>query len=211
MQQFRDLKLIGNPNELEKVIEKIEALLCDGWTRAKDKEAKLKNKHNLSQFIFLAPKDNLIPQGALHLTFDENGYLYVCNIVPVEAGQLGIKNYNLILENFLTKFVEPTVSNLNIRIITSLAEKNIDDSMSPKVSEKLRRFSVCANKSTGCGHPRDQERFFDFVIQAHRESSLLDEFTLGKLLLDEGWSEYFADDLSNQYSSGRDLLKQYDS
>lgn len=211
MQQFRDLKLIGNPSEQERAIEKITALLCDGWTRAKNKEAILNNGYDLDQFVFLTPKDNSIPKASLHLTFDENRYLYVCNIVPIEMSQLGKGNYNLILDKFLAKFIEPAVNNLDIRIVTTPAEKNIDNSMGLELSEKLKRFSVCANQSTGCGHPRDQERFVDFIIQAHRESSLLDETTLKELLIDEGWSEYFADDLSSKYRFGRDLLKQYDS
>lgn len=211
MQQFRDLKLIGNPNELSKLVEKIETSLCDGWIRAKDKEAILKNGYNSDQFVFLTPEDNSIPYASLHIDSDENGYLYICNIVPAEKSQLGKKNYNLILEKFLAKFVEPAVKDLDIRIVTTSAEKNINNSMSPELSEKLKRFSVCANKSTGCGHPCDQERFMDFIIQAHREGSLLDDSTLRGLLIDEGWSEYFADDLSSKYCFNRDVLKQYDS
>lgn len=166
--------------------------------------------HPLAQEDFRTNgKDNSIPKASLHLTFDENRYLYVCNIVPVEMGQLGEENYNLILENFLTKFIEPAVNDLDIKIVTTPAEKNIDNSMSPELSAKLKNFSL--NKSTGIGHPCDQKRFFDFIIQAHRESSLLDESTLKQLLLDEGWSEYFTDDLSSKYCFGRELLKQYDS
>ena len=167
MQQFRDLKLIGNPSELESVIEKIEALLDDGWTRSRDKEAKLKKYSPSNQFVFLTPKDDSIPSASLHLTFDDNGYLYVCNIVPVEMGQLSKKSYNLILDVFHTKFIEPAVNELDIRIVTTPAEINIDNSMSPELSKTLKRFSDCANKSTGGSHPLDEKRFFDFVIQAH--------------------------------------------
>lgn len=83
--------------------------------------------------------------------------------------------------------------------------------MNPKLEEKLKCFSGCANKSNGGAHPRDRQRFNDFIVQAHYENSSLDDFTLRELLIDEGWSERHADDLSSKYCFARDLLKQYDS
>ena len=83
--------------------------------------------------------------------------------------------------------------------------------MSPKLSITLKRFLECANMGDGGSHPLDEKRFFDFIIQAHHERSLLDESTLRGLLIDEGWSEHHADKLSSKYCFGKDLLKQYDS
>ncbi|WP_414551610.1 hypothetical protein [Anabaena sp. CCY 0017] len=122
-----------------------------------------------------------------------------------------IELYNVILEEFLTKFVEPAVQGLEIRVLTSLAERTIDNSMNPELAEKLRRFSNCANKSTGGPHPRDEQSFVELIIQGHQENSLLDESTLEKLLIDEGWSKKYANELSNRYRFGRQLLKFYSS
>jgi hypothetical protein len=46
------------------------------------------------------------------------------------------------------------------------------------MSQLLKIFSGSANKSSGRTHTFDQIGFFDFIIQAHSEKSLLDETTL---------------------------------
>ena len=179
MQQFRDLKLIGSSSELEKFIERIETSLCDGWTKVEKRKNSILVSHRFTAFNFVSPQTNTRPQGSLSLAFDdENGYLYVCNIVPLEYGQLEIQDYNSILEEFLTKFVEPAAQDLNIKIETTAAERTIDNSMSPKLSITLKCFLECANMGDGGSHPLDEKRFFDFIIQAHHERSLLDESTL---------------------------------
>lgn len=211
MQQLRELKLIGNSSELENFVERIETSLCDGWKKVENRKNSILVEHRFTQFSFVSPPTNTRPQGRLSLAFDDNGYLYVCNIVPLENGNLGIKNYNSILEEFLTKFVEPTAQDLGIKIETTAAERNIDNSMSPELSITLKRFLECANQSTGGSHPLDEKRFFDFIIQANSESSLLDESTLEGLLIDEGWSEDQADKLSRKYRFGKDLLKHFNS
>lgn len=81
--------------------------------------------------------------------------------------------------------------------------------MSPEMSKLLKQFSDAANKSSGGTHPLDEQRFFDFIVQAHEEKALLDETELRKLLVDDGWSSRHAQELSSKYSFGRDLLNHY--
>lgn len=209
MKSFCELKLIGSFSEQEKLIEQIEQNLCGSWIRDRDIEAEFQSRHRVDYQIFVRQKINSEPTVALFWTPDENGYLYVCNIVPKEVGELGVEDYNVILEEFLTQFVEPSAQNLDVRIVTAEAEKTIDNSMSLELAGKLRRFSNLANKSSCGTHPCDQQRFFDFVIQAHLEKALLDESTLKALLVDEGWSEEYAYELSMKYDSGRELLQQF--
>lgn len=212
MKDFSDLRLIGNSSELEKLIELIEQNLCDGWTRGKDNEIKLQNCSKVDYQIFTCSRTNLRRSAALFLTFDNNKYLYVCNIVPNEKGtsDLGIDGYNSILREFQTKFIEPIAKDLEIRVIVTPPELNIDNVMSSQLVANFRQFSDAANKASGGTHPNDEKRFFDFVIQAHTEKSLLDESTLRKLLIDEEWSEDHAYNLSIKYDFGRDLLKHYE-
>ncbi|MBW4576270.1 MAG: hypothetical protein KME08_13415 [Aphanothece sp. CMT-3BRIN-NPC111] len=207
MKSFFELKLIGISSEQEKLIDRIEYNLCDGWTRAKDMEADFQANDKIDYRIFVCPK----PIAALFLTSDENKYLYVCNIVPKESNELGVDIYNTILEDFLTKLVEPAASGLDIRIVTTTADRSIDNSMSPELAEKFKHFSNLANKSSGGTHPSDERRLFDLIIQAHVEKSLLDESSLRELLVDEGWSEEQAYKLSIKYNFGMNLLKYYNS
>lgn len=210
MKAFRDLKLIGSDNEQERLINLIEQQLSNGWTRDREKEAELNSLFGHGSIIFTCSETVSRPAAGLCFVADENGYLYVSNIVPKD-GELGINRYNAILEEFLTQFVEPAAKGLDIQIITNSDELTIDNAMSPEMSQLLRRFSGAANKSSGGAHPLDEGRFFNFIVQAHNEKALLDETALRGLLVDDGWSSIHAQNLSSKYSFGRDLLKHYSS
>lgn len=217
MKSFRELKLIGTPSEQEKLIDLIEQNLCNGWKRARDKEIECRNKNKIDYRIFVCSRTNRLPTASVFLTYDKNGYLYVCNIIPTqEVGKIGresdnfrVESYNSILAEFLAKLVEPFAQDLDIRIVTTEEERNIDNSMSPELAEKLKSFSNLVNKSSGGTHHYDRERFFDFIIQAELENSLLDESTLKALLNDEGWTEGDAEELSVQYYFAMALLKRF--
>lgn len=114
------------------------------------------------------------------------------------------------MREFQTKFIEPIAKDLEIRVIVTPPELNIDNVMSSQLAAKFRQFSNAANKSSVGTHPNDEERFFDFIIQAHNEKSLLNESTLSELLIEEEWSEDHAYELSIKYDFGRDLLKRYE-
>jgi hypothetical protein len=213
MKTFSELKLIGSSSNLEKLIEQVEQNICDGWARDKDEECRQRISSKVDYQIFVCSKTSLRRAAALFFTFHSNKYLYLCNIVPREKGteNLEIDNYNSILEEFQTKFLEPCAQGLDIRIVVTPSEINATNSMSPELATKFQQFSYAANKSSGGTHPYDEERLFDFVIQAHLEKSLLDESTLRKLLVDEGWSDKDAYELSVKYDFGKDLLKRYES
>lgn len=208
MRNYRDLKFIGSLSEQDKLFQLIEEKLHDGWIRDKNKESDFKDK-NSEYKIFIRSKVDHLPSCALFLTPDNNSFFYVCNIAPEEELESPVENYNTVLEEFFVKFVQPSVDNLDIRVIFSEADKTIDNSMSPELADKLKRFSGAANKASAGTHPLDQERFLDFIIQAHLESSLLDESTLDELLKDENWSSKDALELSIKYNFGRKMLKRF--
>jgi hypothetical protein len=209
MKAFRDLKLIGSASEQERLISLIEQQLSNGWTRDREIEAELKSRSGYDYVNFICSETVSRPAAVLSFIADENGYLYVCNIVPKAHGQLEKDCYNSILEEFVTQFVEPAAKGLDIQIITTPGERTIDNSMSPELSQLLKRFSAAANKSSGGTHPLDERRFFDFIVQAHNERALLDETELRGLLVDDGWFSRYAEELSSKYLFGRDLLNHY--
>ncbi|MCT7975238.1 hypothetical protein [Laspinema olomoucense] len=211
MKDFRELKLIGSMEQQEKLLEAVEQQLKDGWTRDRDKEATEKSRVDITYKIFVCSQRGSRPAAALFFVADENNYFYITNIVSPEIRNGEVDKYNQVWEEFYSKFIEPIASNFDVDVITTPAERTIENSMSPEVAECLLRFSNAANKSSGGSHPYDEERFLDFIIQAHQEGSLLDESQLRKLLMiDKGWSEENASKLSCEYRFGMDLLKRYD-
>lgn len=209
MKALRDLKLIGSASEQERLIDLIEQQFSNGWIRDREREAKLKSQSALNYIIFTCSETVSRPAAGLCFIADENGYLYVGNIVPQNVRELGIDSYNAILEEFLTQFIEPAAKRLDIQILTTCGERTINNAMSPEMSQLLKHFSAAANKSSGGTHPLDERRFFDFIVQAHNERALLDETELSGLLVDDGWSSEHAQKLSSNYRFGRDLLNHY--
>lgn len=209
MKAFRDLKLIGSASEQERLIDLIEQQFSNGWTRDREREAKLKTRSGYDYIIFTCSETVSRPAARLSFIADKNGYLCVCDIVPQNVRELGKDRYNAILEEFLTQFIEPAAKGLDIQIVTTYGERTIDNAMSPEMSQLLKRFSAAANKSSGGTHPLDERRFFDFIVQAHNERALLDETELSGLLVDDGWSSEHAQKLSSNYRFGRDLLNHY--
>ena len=209
MKVFRDLKLIGTASEQTRLIDLVEKQLSNGWVRDREREAELKSQSGYDYIIFTCSKTASRSAAELNFVADENGYLYVSNIVPKELGELSEDQYNAILEEFSTRFIEHAAKELDIQIITTPDERSIDNAMSPEMSQLLKQFSAAANKASGGTHTSDEQRFLDFIVQAHHERSLLEETELTGLLLDDGWSDSHAQELSSKYRFGRDLLRRY--
>lgn len=134
----------------------------------------------------------------------------VVNIVPLEVGELSYRAYNTILEDFAACVARPAAKVAGYRVELSSGTLQLEDDVPASVLEALRRFSALANKSTGASHPLDRNRWFDFLILAHREGARLDASTLGRWLSEsEGWPEDAARDLAGEYERSRDLLARF--
>lgn len=207
VKDYRNLKLIGSVEEQAKLISLVEQQLNDGWVREREIEANAHSRSGYDYVMFGCSETTSRPAAFLSFLPDENDYLYVVNINPKGTKDLNEDQSNAILEEFLTRFIEPAAEGLDIRIITSPAELNIDNSMSPEMTYLFKQFSGNFAKAS---HAADEKRFFDFIIQAHNEGALLDEGRLRRLLEDEGWPESQAQEVSARYGFGMGLLKRYD-
>ena len=127
--------------------------------------------------LFRRDKSNLFPEAGLTLWAIETGY-YVPNITPLKVGELTYGQYNAILEEFVAFIVTPVAPRFGYVIRKSKPRETLDDWLSADAAIKLRRFSACANKSTGASHPMDEARWFDFLVAAHRDKSALDADSL---------------------------------
>ena len=211
MKVFRDLEISGSASSLMKLIETIESKLENGWTRDREAEKRLEETGSRGEkwFCFSCTEKEGREAAKLWFTFKGENTLYVSNIVPVEFGKLTYDQYNTILKDFHSKFIEPVGQPLGLKYILTSDVKDIEDWVSDETAKKLRRFSAAANR--GLLHPLDRERWFDFLVSAHKESSELDETTLMRWLIEhEKWSEEVASELAEEYENARALLKFYD-
>ena len=135
----------------------------------------------------------------------------VANIVPKEISELGVRGYNDVLNDFVSRVVVPASDESMFSFELGKRERCITDWTSHEAARALRRFSGTANKSTGSSHPSDQQRWFEFLFAVHRASGELDTHTLGRWLVEvDQWPAEVARDLTLEFEFGMALLKEYD-
>ena len=145
--------------------------------------------------------------------FGKSGLRYrVVNVVPVQPGSLGVHGYNDALQGFLQDVVEPARQALGLEIEVSSREQTMTDWTSEAAAEALRVFSEFANMSTGAHHPRDEARWWKFVIADHRAQGTLRAELLRQWLVEaERWPAETASELVSDWEKYRGLLAAYDA
>lgn len=212
MKIFRDLSITGprNPAQFEAVGEEIARHLPASWMRDRAREndnAELL-EDMLPVFVFERAADSLAPKSGLVMARDGQR-LSVANLVPIDVHQLSIDQYNAALEEFYRMAAKPACDALGYKADLTPENPPMTAWMTEGTFRKLSRFSAAANKSTGSSHPRDQERWMDFIIAATKESAPLKVDILKRWLIEEeGWDERTAGDLAIEYEFGRALLNR---
>ncbi len=146
------------------------------------------------------------PAGILSL-WGEGDELKVVNIVPTEIGELGIHNYNVLLQDFFSRFVADAAAGLPLKIELTKPHQSLDDWMPEQAAQALRLFSAAANHSSGSSHPLDRARWYDFLVKVHGASHDLDSDRLARWLHEEGeWGLDAAHDLASEFEFAMGLL-----
>lgn len=210
MKVFRELNAYGEPSGLQSMIVKIESALCDGWHR--DCKAEARSRRFCSEaevwFFFLRRAAAESPEIALAMT-QEGCRLTIANIFPTETGEISLDQYNSILTEFYLKFLHPASSETGVTIEVSSDERGLEEAFGWRSVALLKRFSGCANKSSG--HPADRSRWLDFIVSLHRRSIRGGDFgLLANWLIEEGWSEKKARELVSECDLALDLLRAID-
>ncbi|MCA3323791.1 MAG: hypothetical protein INF69_08780 [Roseomonas sp.] len=208
---FRDLNLRGPLARRPDLRHALIAAAQDPWHFDSDRTAKIGRNASSDDVLAFGRKatDGLLAAG-LTLCSQDGGY-YVPNIVPIEAGELGVAQYNEILADFIKRVVSPVAHRFDYQIDTTEAHQNLENWTSPQAAQKLLAFSATANKSTEASHPRDQQRWFDFVIAVHKSGKAMDPHHLVCWLHEiDGWDKESAHRLASQYETALSLLKHYD-
>jgi len=212
VQRYVDIEIRGPRNVLKQFPNAVEEHLDHGWSRDHEAEKRGKTLSGEPIYAFTCTEREERPAANLVLTFreDEN-FIYVPNIVPKEYGDLSYGEYNSIAKDFYDRFAEPVANELGLDSHITSGSEPITAYASEDTLQKLRRFSVTANKTTGSSHPNDRQRWLDFLTAAHVEDARLNPDVLTRWLLSEGgWPEEQAHKLASEYSFGRELLEAYD-
>jgi hypothetical protein len=209
MEIFRDLLIHGEREQVAALMDDIEKSLPPGWVRNRVMESQLRTltMRTKPTFSFAHDRDNRFPSATIYITEKEPGLYFVPNIVPIKKHRLSYGESNALLEEFGERIVRPCAEKRGVQIELTACQADLGDWLSDAAAEKLRMFSMAANKQAGFLVPRDQERWLDFIVTAHGEGSQLDAATLRRWLVEnEGWSPEIAGQLAGEYAFGGELL-----
>lgn len=208
LEVFQDLIITGAPESLDAFRTNLSRAVVAPWSHDLDGEQRLARVVGRSAVVMAfrrAPVGD-VPGGILSL-WGEGSELKVVNIVPTEVGELGISTYNLLLQDFATRFVAPATEGLELQVELTKPRQSLDDWMPARAAKALRAFSAAANHSSGSSHPLDRARWYDFLIKAHASANDLDADRLARWLIEEGeWGDDAAYDLASEFEFAMGLL-----
>lgn len=211
MKTFQKLRISGDPEEIDSRLKEIATSLRSGWSHNIERENELK-KDTLSEkgmYCFHCSESQSHPSANLWFAESEPGQWYNSNIVPDKVSRLDFDQYNTILNEFYDLFIKPLEEEQDVEVSISPAEASIENWVSSDTAKLLKIFSSAANRTVL--HWMDEERWYDFVIAAHRENADLDPDYLERWLReDEQWPEDMAYELAMSYEKSRSLLEYYD-
>lgn len=209
---FRDLELVGPPSGKPALREALLAQATGSWSVDIERSRNVARKVAISDDLLIISRlgDGRVQDTSLTLVEEEGGYR-VANIAPLAVGQLTHAEYNLVLQDFLEQVAAPAAEAASFSIRTTGGQQDLEDWMNEEAAGKLRRFSDCANKSNAASHPKDQERWFDFLIAVHASPTAPDAGRVVRWLSEiAGWDDDIAQRLGAKFENGLALLARYD-
>ncbi|MCP4699904.1 MAG: hypothetical protein GY862_24090 [Gammaproteobacteria bacterium] len=206
MKRYQELLINLLDDEFDNFIENIVTSLSEQWFRDKEEESNIPSFSDQKMYCFQRHLEDGL-DSSLWLTEKDKNTLYVSNIVPTEKPELSIVEYNSILNDFFNSFLQDASRKYNANIDMTSEDYSLDDLINKEAAKALRVFSSFANKSTGSAHPKDRERWLDFILLAYSDRKNFSPDEVEKFLLEDGWTHNFAVDLAIEYEFGIDLLE----
>jgi hypothetical protein len=211
MKVYADLEISGEVDALERAITELEASLNNGWSRSLELEGRLRIRRGHKVRCFTCTETNDRRAASVWLTEREGaGLWWVANIVPTAAGRLSHDEYNAIIEEFRSSFLQPIADRMQLAVRMGKTSEDLEDWLTGTGAERLRVFSESANKSTGSSHHDDRHRWFEFLTQVHSDNRGPSASILRDWLIGDEWPDDVASELASEYEFGRGLLQHYD-
>ncbi|MFR3727673.1 hypothetical protein [Lacrimispora sp.] len=204
MKTFKEFYLRGNGVNLKEFELNIASFVSGDW--------KLKsNNPSDDDFIVFSYIGQEVERANVYLYLkDCDGVGYkISNIVPSEKSKLDFDEYNAILDKCVQDCILPCAEKYNLESEITSENVSLENYMSEESKKKLHAFSVMANKSTGSSHPDDQRRWHDFICQTVISGDKNVTSILRRWLVEEGWDDENATELTIEYEQGLALLEHY--
>lgn len=217
MKIYQDLVIKLKPelkdNFIRHLREKVEHL--DSWHNRQDVENGFKQRSSAFSFDVLCFEscrysiDGTDFAGILWMHVKDYG-LKVTNIIPTIGNHLSHDQYNFILNDFKRQYIDQLAKDYQAEVYLSKDYFDMEDHIGKKALEKLLYFSDTSNRSTGRSHHMDFQKWADFIFTVHLEHKHLSADDLCNWLIEQGWWDKTASDLSLDYEYALLLLEEYD-
>ena len=218
MKKFRELKISAAEENLVNLLQKLKK--ANNYEFVFQKKATEDYANNM--FVddnhlacFKTSKQTLF--GAYVWMMIEDDLLQVVNITSNLESNLGIDNYNLVIDSFYNNFLKKVLSEQEIGWAKmSLPNANPEDILgSEECWVALQRWSSVCNKTSPLINENDYKLWLDFVFVLHRQKVTLYYNELTRLLLDDlQWPDTYINiiqEIETRLEQTQFILTYYDN
>lgn len=210
MKKYKDLTIyIGTETQaIEALVQVEDYCTKEPFEYSEDIEKMYLPDDKMAHILVKLPE---MPQSVLLLWANE-GNLKVINVVPNDdkVFKLTKDQYNHIVDEFEQQIILPLFGGKN-KIEKTKDEINISETI-PQSFESLSRWASCPGApGSPFTHPKDLERWFEFLCQLRRTGESLSSGDLELWLIeDKNWSAEVVEDTIIRYETETELLDYYD-
>ena len=209
MNSERQVTVRGAPAAIEAWLKMLDGPITAGWSRAPDIEQKARGKRTSRWPICLVWSGNGIhPRTAVFLQPISDAEVGVMSVVALDRRELAPENITAVLEAFQTAFIAPRGNEL--QLTDRLSSAGLSELISPQAQARFTAFARTANKAVPHSG-LDLPRWYDSLIQLHRDGATPPRETLEAALKTETFSPEAIGELLDAYEHSEDLLVRYDA
>jgi hypothetical protein len=209
MSTERQVIVRGTPTAIEAWLQTLTGPIPGDWSRALEIEQKVKVKRNGRWPICLVWAGNGgHPRTAIFLQPISETEVGVMSIVPLDRRELAPEDRTAALEAFRTALVTPRGNEL--QLTDKPGSDGLSELISPKAQARFLAFARTANK-TVLHSGLDVPRWYDFLIQLHRDGVTPPREALEQALKEESFDPRIIEDLLNAYEHTDEILARYDA
>jgi hypothetical protein len=210
MNAERQVTVRGTPAAIEAWIQTLSDPITEGWSRGKDIERKVKGKRDVQWPICLIwTGQGHHPKTAIFLKPVSDSEIGVTSIVPLDRKELAPEDRGAALKAFQIALITPSAEELELADQPAAAP-SLSEEISPRALARFVTFARTANK-TVIHSGLDLPRWYDFLIQLHREGSQPPREILATALKDAAFSEEVIRQMLDVFDNTDDLLTRYDA
>jgi hypothetical protein len=209
MNSNRQVTVRGAPAAIEAWLQTLDGPFPEGWSRAPDIEQKARGKRKSRWPICLVWSGNGgHARTAVFLQPVSDTEVGIVSVVALDRRELATEELTAALNAFRMELVAPRGNEL--QLIDRPNSVELSELISPQAQARFMAFARTANK-TVLRSGVDLPRWYDFLIQLHRDAATPPREALEAALKKEELSPEVIGQLLDAYEHSEDLLIRYDA